>query len=424
MQSVRHKHIDDRRTAVILFLLCWLTYVVSYLGRLNFSACLNEIIKNEGFTKASAGLISTGFFFSYGIGQLASGFLGDRLSSIWMVFLGLLFSSICNIVMFFLSNTYFMVVVWCINGLAQSMLWSPIIRIIAEYYNSHQRARVCVDIAGSPIVGTMLVYASSALIIAAAGWRYAFFTGAAATALMSVLWIFGMKHIKHHTEKHGVYENESECLQTLKTHTGNQTNTLGMILFSGLGWIAVSLMLQGILKEGVTAWVPTYISETFHLDSAISIIGTAVLPLCNLSGVYLSSFAYKYIFKDEISTSCFFFLTGGVCFMLLYFFSDVNVMVSLLILAGATSSMMGVNTMMTSVLPVRFGKFGKSSTISGAMNASVHIGSAISSYGIGSLSAVMGWQKTISVWCICAVLGVALLTLVNKKWAEFQESYL
>lgn len=423
MQGVGHKRVKDHRVAVMLFLLCWLAYVVAYLGRLNFSACLNEIIKADGFTKASAGLIGTGFFFSYGVGQLVSGFLGDRVSSIWMVFWGLAFSSACNLAMFFLTTPYAMVFVWCINGFAQSMLWSPIIRIIAEYYNSRQRARVCVDIASSPVVGTLVVYASSALIITVAGWRYAFFTGAAATAFMAVLWIFGMRRIERHTEKHGVYEDEPAA-KTANAAEGKQKSTWQMILFSGLGVVAVSLVLQGILKEGVTTWVPTYISETFQLDSAVSIISTALLPLSNLTGIYLSSFMHKTFFKDEVSTSRFFFLAGGVCFVALYFFSDVNVVVSLLLLAGATSSMMGVNTMMTSVLPVRFGKLGKSSTMSGTMNASVHLGSAISSYGIGSLSALLGWQKTIFGWCICAALGVILLSFVSKKWKAFQKLHL
>ena len=80
-----------------LFLLCWWAYFSTYLGRLNYSAALTEIIVSEGFDKGQAGIIGTGFFFAYGAGQFVNGFLGDRISVKKMVFSGLFFSGLCKI---------------------------------------------------------------------------------------------------------------------------------------------------------------------------------------------------------------------------------------------------------------------------------------------------------------------------------------
>lgn len=61
-------------------------YFSTFLGSLNYSAGLTEIIRAEGYDKGAAGLIGTAFFCSYGIGQLFSGFMGDRWKPQKMIF--------------------------------------------------------------------------------------------------------------------------------------------------------------------------------------------------------------------------------------------------------------------------------------------------------------------------------------------------
>lgn len=54
---------------------------------------------------------------------------------------------------------------------------------------------------------------------------------------------------------------------------------------SGFLLLMIALFVQGALKDGVTTWVPTYISETYGLSSIVAIMGTMVIPVFNLLGV-------------------------------------------------------------------------------------------------------------------------------------------
>lgn len=92
-----------------------------------------EIIASEGYLNQACGMVGTGFFICYGAGQLVSGFLGDRISPKWMIFTGLTGSAIANGIMSLLHSPQSMTIAWCINGLFQSMTWSPILRVFAEY---------------------------------------------------------------------------------------------------------------------------------------------------------------------------------------------------------------------------------------------------------------------------------------------------
>ena len=64
----------------LLIFLCCLVYFAGYITRVNFAAATSEIILSEGFIKSEAGMVTTMSFASYGIGQLISGVLGDKIN--------------------------------------------------------------------------------------------------------------------------------------------------------------------------------------------------------------------------------------------------------------------------------------------------------------------------------------------------------
>ena len=147
-----------------LFLLCWCSYFCAYIGRLNYSAALTDMIQSEGFGKGEAGLIGTAFFFAYGAGQFVSGFLGDRLPAKWLVFMGLFCSSICNLLMSQSSNIGIMIGVWCVNGLVQALIWSPMLRLVTDYCKAEVRPKLCAALNSAVPVGTMAAYGVTAAV--------------------------------------------------------------------------------------------------------------------------------------------------------------------------------------------------------------------------------------------------------------------
>ena len=50
---------------MFLIFLGWLVYATSYLGKVNYSANITQIIDFYGVSKAQAGMVPTFFFFAY-----------------------------------------------------------------------------------------------------------------------------------------------------------------------------------------------------------------------------------------------------------------------------------------------------------------------------------------------------------------------
>ena len=69
-----------------LFLLCWIAYTSTYICRLNFSAIIPELTSGDIMSESRIASISSIFFVCYGLGQLFSGIIGDKLNTRIMVF--------------------------------------------------------------------------------------------------------------------------------------------------------------------------------------------------------------------------------------------------------------------------------------------------------------------------------------------------
>ena len=55
------KKLYTHRSIYLLFAVCWVCYFCTYLGRLNFTACIAEINTAEHISKLKLGQISSAF---------------------------------------------------------------------------------------------------------------------------------------------------------------------------------------------------------------------------------------------------------------------------------------------------------------------------------------------------------------------------
>jgi len=399
----------------LLFWLCWAAYTTAYLGRLNYAACLAQIVEDLSLSRVEGGAIGTAFFVVYGIGQLVNGFAGDRISPTWMIFCGLAGSGAVNMLFSASHSAQGMVALWSLNGFFQSLLWSPIIRILSEWFRPAYRMRACVKINTTVPVGTVAVYLLSVAFIAAQNWRGMFRLAGGLLLVMAAVWNLWT----HHIRKQRVFEEDPGP----RTEVRPVRSTDGfskLLLGSGLPLLAGALLAQGILKEGITSWVPTYVEETYHLSAALSVFGTMFLPLANLGGVYLADGLNRRWVKNELLTCCYLFAANAGLILLLKAL-PLGAGAAYGVLALSTTTMMGVNTMLLSALPVHFSAMHKSSSVSGMLNFCIYIGSAVSTAGTGWLSTVLGWQKTIFIWAVVALIGGVSCLAAKKRWNRFTQ---
>lgn len=393
--------------------LCCAVYFISYLARLNFSAAMAEMIRVEVLTKTGAGLVGTALFVAYGAGQLVSGCLGDRMKPEILILAGLALTAASNVCMPFLRALPFFLVVWGINGFAQALLWPPMVKLLSVALSGERYAKACVWVTAASQFATVAIYLAVPACISLWDWRSVFWLSAALAAGICVVWTVGCRRLKSSAPE----ELASPTERPAPDSSPVRFQTL--ILSSGLALVLAAIALQGFLRDGITSWMPTYLSEVFSLPTAVSIFLNVLLPLFGVFTLYLAGALYRRVFRNELTEAAFFFGIGLVCCLVLSLFGSRSAAVSLVFAALATGSMHAVNLMLISFVPRRFAAYGKAATASGVTNAFTYVGSAASSYGFAAIAGGFGWGVLIWIWVGVCALGLVSLALVFRKWNRF-----
>ena len=130
-----------RKQSILILLFAWLTYTLSYLGRVNYSSCMIEIVYETGISRTSAGLVASILSLAYAIGQLTIGFFINRFSSVKIITLELLIVAFINLLFPICIGKWYMFILWGINGFAQSTVLCTLTKIFTENLKEPNKKR-------------------------------------------------------------------------------------------------------------------------------------------------------------------------------------------------------------------------------------------------------------------------------------------
>ena len=369
-----------RRANRIIFL-CSMVYMISYITRTNYGAVISEMVSSTGLAKSALSVALTVNFITYGAGQLVSGYFGDRVQPRTLIGIGLATTSCMNLLIPLCTAPWQMTVVWCLNGFAQAFMWPPIVKMLFCALSREDYSRGCVRVSWGSSLGTMTVYLMAPLLI----------------------WL-----------------KSAPTIDLTPQKEKNSSGSFRPAVLPALILVMVGIILHGILKDGVTTWMPSYLSETFGLRNEISILAGIVLPVFSIICYSLVNFLYLKMKKVLLGTILIFCMASAFCGAL-YLFYDKSPVLSILLSALITSCMHGVNFMLIGIAPTVFGKDGTVSTYSGILNFSAYIGSAISAYVIPLATENAGWNTTIFLWLCIALAGTLACVLCIRPWKTVEK---
>lgn len=404
--------LTTRKDISKISILFMITYMVSYITRINYGAIISEMVEATAVSKSLLSLALTGSFVTYGVGQIISGICGDKFHPKKLVGYGLIVSIIMNLLIPLAPGYRWTLVIWSVNGFAQAFMWPPIVKLMTELFSAEDYKKACVIVSRGSAAGTIVIYLLSPVLISLAGWKSVFILSALSGIIMVGLWFKMCPDVEFEMTCGGNGHNTAKT-QTVKNETPN--------LFAPvmLG-IMLAIVLQGILRDGVTTWMPSYISETYQLGSAISILTGVVLPIFSMVCYQLALNLYQKKFRNPLQCSGVIFGAGAISALALFLLSDANAASSVLFSAVLTGCMHGVNLILITMIPHYFSKYGNVSTVSGLLNSCTYIGSAISSYGMALLAENQGWKFTILVWFLVALAGTIVCMVCVKPWKNSQ----
>lgn len=396
--------------AMLLILLCWLVYSSSYLGKVNFSANITQIIDFYGITKSQAGVVPTFFFFAYGVGQVFNGLFCKKYNVKWVVFIALVISSAINL--FIAVSTGFAMIkwLWLVNGFVLSMLWPTMVRLLSDSLPRKSLGASSVIMGTTVAVGTFLVYGLSSVYAAFGNFKLAFYTASVLVSAVAFLWIFAYKKTVSAAKQEKL--NEPSEIQT-DSYSENPTNpdSRKKLFYTTIFILCFCAVGVNLIKDGLTTWVPSILKDEFNMSDSLSILLTLLLPVLAVFGNAYALSVHKKI-PDYVNHCGLFFAIMAVITGIIIGSLTLRIvsfmLIGLIVVNFLASSL---NSLITSIFPLFMRGKVNSGKYAGILNGFCYLGSTISSYGLGVIADNFGWTAVFYtligfsvavcvIWCV------------------------
>lgn len=404
--------LSNRREIGLFTLLCSVVYFSSYVSRINLGAVFVAVAESGYSSEKSVALALTLCSVTYGAGQLISGYLGDKFKPHNLILIGFLLTAAMNFSVGTVGGNA-LVVLWAVNGFAQSLMWPPLVKIMSSNLTEDDYKKAVVKVSWGSSFGTIAVYLLAPVVVRFFEVRYVFIISSVLAIIMAIV-------VKTVMDKGKSLADDNKPSKASAKNEEGEKKGFSASSLSLLVLVMLAILCQGALRDGVTNWTPTYISEIFRLDSSLSILTGVILPIFSVLSFSFVSFINRKLIKNELLCAGIVFGVGALSGVLLLLVGNVHFVVSLLLLALLVGSMHGVNLILVCMTPAYFGRYGKVSFVSGLINSSTYVGAAISTYGIALFTESFGWNKTIALWAGVAALGTLICVGIARRWTKFK----
>jgi len=379
----------------LLYILGYAVYCAVYICRFNLNIAGTLLQQNGALTAAQYGLMGSAFSATYAVGRIFNGYIGDRVDKRIMIALGITLSGLSNLLIGFFPPFQAMLIVWAINGYAQSMIWGPLLYSVTRNIPEKHMNMATSIFPSSVATGSVLGILVATFAISRLGMAWAFFIpSTVGIALGIAAFIF--------------FRNDDEV------KSGSAKGVL--IPDRRIVPVAFTAFLHGWIKDSVSYWAALIFLKKYAIDIG-SIAGFVLLvPALGLIGRLAYPFVFKKCGECEHKTSISGFISCIVAAAVLCL--PLPAVVTALCLCFISAIISMINTSMLSIFPMRFAAAGNVSSVSGIMDFATYLGSSLSAALFGWMfSADSNFSAMYMIWIAVSVVSIVILTIYRRRKA-------
>lgn len=374
------------------------TYGLLYLGRVNVSVVLPILAQDLGVSLVEIGALGTVFFWFYGIFQFISGEVGSHVSPFRIVSLGLLATAAINLLFSMQSSLVIMLILWGMNGIAQSGGWSPMVRILAERLDPREIKRASTLMPFGYVIGTALTWTLIGALAANGDWRIAFWLPGLLLLLVLAAW-----------RKAGI--------DAPKTKSSGLRPRAIFAEARGIGFVLFVAALAGFVRNGSLIWLPAYILDTGLI--ADGMVGTvaALMQIIAIPGLLVAHFRVARS-NQVFMTAVFMFAAAGVSFLLIPAASEL---LAMLFLGFGLMMLNGAFNLAIASIPLLVAPPGRASSTAGTVNMMATFFGGTASFAIGGLLEISDWNAVFGSWALAMLLAALVMwrrRAEEDRWAK------
>ena len=457
-QKALFKHWQKRTMFGMMF-----GYATFYLVRKNISMALPGMEAELGYTNLELGLLLTGTSLVYGIGKFLNGILADHANPRWFMVIGLCLSALINIT-FGLSGAYWaLLVLWLLNGWAQSMGWPPCASLLTSWYEPQRLATWWGFWNASHQIGGALVFIFGGYLVTSMGWRSVFFLPALIALFNAIIIAITLRdrpetmgfrsphespesdEVKlnevdtaaetqsstHHEELNEelIKNNEAGRQDDGKTaqahHDKSEDKELGAwaltqkyIITNPMIWlVSIGNFFVYIVRIGLLDWAPKFLKDARQIDLDEAGWLVAALEIAGIMGGLLAGYLADRAFKGKYSLVNGLYMVGLVVGLVLLYSPPTITLLSPLVMNALLLSIVGFLVygpqMLTAVSAASYAPRHCAAAATGFNGLFGYTGATISGVGVGYCVDHYGWDGGLLFFLVAGVLGVGSFAVAH-----------
>jgi sugar phosphate permease len=408
----------------------WLTYGAFYFCRTNISSAapgLKASIADGGLALSGeqVGWILASLKIAYGVGQLVNGQLSERVSPRVMLTIGMFGSAALNVLFGLGTSFYFLLFVWAMNGVCQSLGWTPCVRVAANWVPIERRGHAMGIIGTGYQITLGLTYVVASQAAEHFGWRGALYVPAVLLTLAGIFMLVFLREAPDEpNEEVADKRTHSKKSRSSPTPTPQHSirNVLYWTLFNPTLWLlGLSLGLLNACRYGFLDWGVTHLMETRNIEVGKAGLQFFVIAIGAVAGSYLAGWASDRIFGGRRAPMVCMLMTmlGGLT--LIYNATiHASVISSMVLLVAIGFCIFGPQLLLVGTAPADLAHRGTSAAAAGFVNFMGYMGAATGDVATGYFSSPTngGWQTAIYVWAGWAFAGAAITGILWNTTAK------
>jgi OPA family glycerol-3-phosphate transporter-like MFS transporter len=376
-------------------------------------------------SRSQAGILSSAFFFTYMIFQSVSAIALRKADPIITIGIAAAASALVNAAMPMAARGPFLAAcaLWGAHGALQSAVWPCVVRLLTEGLPPGRLPRAMVLLNTSGSVGTALTYLATAWGVKAFSWQSAFYVPAALLLAAAIIWTARMPRLPGDVNAMAELPKARAAgppPDALPQPADAETRAplLPLVSFGVLAMLFLAAV-NGFLRDGITAWLPTYIQDTFSVPASTAIFLSILIPATKTVGPFVAGRLLAAAKSHALACAVGMAVTlVSLCAVALWGSSSLPLTLACLSLCAVM--VVALNTEIVCLYPLVFHKRGMTAQASSVINSFVYVGSVAGSAAFGFLADARGWQAVTILLCVLTGASLAA-SLAMLGWERHRE---
>ena len=295
-----------RRLAFESFVAATLGYSLYYVCRTSLNVMKKPIIDSGFLDAAELGVIGSALLFAYAIGKAVNGFVCDYCNIKRFMATGLSVSLAINLTMGLLGFVdsavptaaifAIFVVLWAINGWAQSMGSPPAIISLSRWFPLSRRGTFYGIFSASHNLGEFFSFLFVGNVVLAAGWQWGFVGSAVAGAIGVVLVLL---FLHDNPQSKGLPSIEAIAHEKAQSNLSTKEIQRQVLLTPAVWVLAGASAFMYISRSAISGWGILFLEEVKGFDSETAVWIISINALLGIFGTVLSGWFSDSLFKGD-----------------------------------------------------------------------------------------------------------------------------